>query len=46
MVDKQSTNVNYTYVIMVFSTKLGKISSTNIFLDGKITHGHNFYANL
>jgi hypothetical protein len=26
---------------MVFSTKFMKIFSTNIFLDGKATHGHN-----
>jgi hypothetical protein len=31
---------------MVFSTKLGKISSTSVFLDGKTMHGHNMYANL
>jgi hypothetical protein len=26
---------------MVFSTKFVKLSSTNIFLDGKTTHGHS-----
>ncbi len=44
MVDKQSTNVGTTYVVMVFSTKFGKISSTNAFSDGKTTHGHNQYT--
>ncbi len=29
---------------MVFSIKFGKFYSTNAFLDGKITHGHNLYA--
>jgi hypothetical protein len=29
---------------MVFSTKFDQISSTNTFLDGKTTHGHNQYT--
>jgi len=37
---------SYTYVVMVFSTKLNKISSTKVFLDGKLIHGHNMYVSL
>jgi len=36
----------YTYVVMVFSTKLSKLTSTKTFIDGKTTHQHNLHANL
>jgi hypothetical protein len=40
-VAKEDVNASYTYVTKVFSIKIGKISSTNIFFDGKTTFGHN-----
>lgn len=45
VVGKQLNNVNYTYIIMIFSTKLCKTSS-KVFFDGKTIHGCNFYDNL
>jgi len=36
----------YTYVVMIFSTKLSKLTSTKTFIDEKTTHQHNLHANL
>jgi hypothetical protein len=38
--------VGYTYVVIVFSTKLSKLTSTKTLIDGKTTHQHNLHANL
>jgi hypothetical protein len=46
VVDKQLNNVDYTYIIMIFSTKLCKTFSTKVIFDGKTIHGHNLYDNL
>jgi hypothetical protein len=37
--NKQPTNASYTYKLMVFSTKLGRIISTKVFLDGNTICG-------
>jgi hypothetical protein len=40
-VAKKDLNASYTYVTKTISIKVGIISSTNFFFDGKITFEHN-----
>jgi len=43
--NKQLTNVNYTYMVMVSSSKLSMLDSNKTLLDGKISQKDKLYAN-
>ncbi len=43
--NKQLTNVNYTYMVMVSFSKLGMLDSNKTFLYGKISQKDKLYAN-
>ncbi len=46
LANTQLANVGCTYMVMIFSTKLGKTNSAKTFLNGKTTREHNLYDNL